>query len=91
MAKTELESKKGAAAYIELPARMHCPVCAGQNHACHVCNGIGRINTTSQLEVKIPPGIEDGTIIDVDLIKIKPDRFTSFRAGSIRIKITIIK
>ncbi|MFC1668837.1 DnaJ domain-containing protein [Spirochaetota bacterium] len=84
-----VEARKGALAYIELPARMYCPICSGRNRECHVCKGMGRIATTSQLEVKISPNIKSGTIIDVDLLKIKPDNFATFRARGIRIKITV--
>ena len=88
-----LEARMGAIAYIELPARMTCPLCRG-SHAkvkskCHVCNGVGRIHTTSQLEVKIPPHVDDSTYIDVELMKVRPDKLTSFIMRSLRIKITI--
>jgi len=86
---TRLEAMKGAIAYIELPSRMNCPLCSGQNPECYVCRGIGRIHTSSQLEVKISPKIESGTMIDVDLKKMKPDSLTRFHSGSIRIKITV--
>jgi DnaJ-class molecular chaperone len=90
---TPLEALKGAVAYIDLPARMTCPLCRG-SHAkvrsgCHVCGGVGRIHTTSQLEVKIPPHVDDSTYIDVDLVKIRPDKLTSFNLRSLRIKITV--
>ena len=58
---------------------------------CHVCNGVGRIHTTSKLEVRIPPHVDDSTYIDVDLIKIRPDKLTSFNLKSLRIKISILK
>jgi molecular chaperone DnaJ len=88
-----LEALKGAVAYIELPARMTCPLCRGSHSKvksrCHVCNGVGRIHTTSQLEVRIPPHVDSSTFIDVDLIHMRPDKLTSFNLRSLRIKITI--
>jgi hypothetical protein len=87
---TPLEKRRGAVARVSLPARMMCPLCQGSNPECHVCRGLGQIGTTSQLEVRIPPHVDDSTRIDVDLTKIHPDRFTVFRHGHIRIKITII-
>jgi len=91
---TPLEARKGAIAYVELPARMTCPLCMGSHgqvqSTCHVCNGVGRIHTTSQLEVQIPPHVDDSTFIDVDLIKIRPDKLTSFNLKSLRIKISIM-
>jgi DnaJ-class molecular chaperone len=90
---TRLEAIRGAVAYIELPARMTCPLCRGSHSKvksrCYVCNGVGRIHTTSQLEVRIPPHVDDSTYIDVDLIKIRPDKLTSFNLRNLRIKITI--
>jgi DnaJ-class molecular chaperone len=90
---TPIEARKGAIAYIELPARMTCPLCMGSHEKiqsrCHVCNGVGRIHTTSQLEVQIPPHVDDSTFIDVDLINIRPDKLTSFNLKNLRIKITI--
>jgi hypothetical protein len=90
---TPLEASRGALAYVELPARMICPLCRGGHSQaaaqCHVCNGIGRIHTTAQLEVKIPPHVDDSTFIDVDLFHIKPDRLTTFNLKNLRIKITV--
>src|SRR3990172_5083817 len=64
---TPVEALKGAVAYIDLPARMTCPLCRG-SHAkvqsrCHVCGGVGRIHTTAQLAVSIPPHVDDSTYI----------------------------
>ncbi len=91
---TPIEALKGAIAYIELPARMTCPLCMGSHSKavskCHVCNGVGRIHTTSQLEVQIPPHVDDTTYIDVDLTRIRPDKLTSFNVKNLRIKITIL-
>jgi DnaJ-class molecular chaperone len=87
---TPKESEKGAVAYVELPSRMDCHVCYGEDRYCHVCNGIGRIPSASHIEVKIHPDTRSGSTVDIDLMKLRPDRFTSFTMKSIRIKITII-
>ncbi len=87
---TPLEAGLGVTAYIELPARMYCPLCSGGDSGCYLCSGVGRIHTTSQLEVRIPPHVDDSTFIDIDLLKVKPDNLTSFAMKSLRIKITII-
>jgi DnaJ-class molecular chaperone len=62
----------------------------GSGADCRVCSGLGRINTSSQIEVKIPPHVDDSTFIDVDLLSMKPDRFTSFTTRNLRIKISVI-
>jgi DnaJ-class molecular chaperone len=87
---TPKECERGAVAYVELPSRMNCYVCYGENRYCHVCNGVGRIPTASHIEVKIFPNTKNGSIVDFDLIKLRPDRFTSFTVKSLRIKISII-
>ena len=87
---TPKESLKGAIAYIELPSRMTCYVCYGEDRFCNVCNGVGRIPTASHIEVKIHPNTKTGSCIDIDLMKTRPDRLTTFTMKNIRIKITTI-
>jgi DnaJ-class molecular chaperone len=87
---TQSESIRGAVAYIALPARIYCPSCGGQDRECYVCGGVGRISTTSHLEVKINPPAADASIIDVDLMGNRPDKFTFYTMKSLRIRITII-
>lgn len=72
-----------------LKARMQCPVCYGEDIHYYVCRGIDRINTTSQLEVTIPPHENNTTYIDVDLEKLRPDQTTNFAVKSIRIIIVV--
>lgn len=86
---TGKESLAGAAALIELPARVHCSVCYGRNPYCHACGGLGRIFTRSHLEVNIPPGTKNGSAIEFDLTRIHPDKFTSFTVKTLRIKIVV--
>ncbi len=86
---TPLEAKRGAIAFVDLPSRMYCPLCMGSRSECYLCQGTGRISSSSQLEVRIPPHVDDTTFIDVDLLNIRPDRFTSFTVRHLRIKITV--
>ena len=87
---TPKESETGAVGFIDLPSRTNCFTCYGEDQYCHSCNGLGRIQATSKLEIKIKPNTEHNSFIDVDLIKLRPDRFTTFAMSSIRIKISII-
>ncbi len=87
---TAIEAKKGAVAFVELPARMYCPECRGEKSDCYICGGLGRVGTSSQIEVRIPPHVDDTTYIDVDLMQMKPDRYTTFTTKNLRIKITVM-
>ncbi len=91
---TRIEARRGAVAYLDLPARMICPLCHGSQSGaatkCRVCGGIGRIHTTSQLEVRIPPHVDESTFIDVNLINMRPDKLTTFTMGRLRIKISML-
>ncbi len=87
---TPREAERGAIAIIELPSRTSCYICYGENRWCHICNGVGRIPAASHLEVEILPFTKDGTVVEVDLMKKRPDRFTNFRMRNLRVKISII-
>ena len=83
------ETTIGAIAVIELPSRTSCYICYGEDRECHACHGVGRISSASHLEVEIMPGTKDGTVVDVDLMKLKPDRFTTFTMKNLRVKISV--
>ena len=87
---TPSEARKGAISFIELPSRTPCPLCYGDDKFCRLCQGIGRVSSTSNLEVRIPPGTINGAITDIDLIKVRPDKLTTFRMKNLRIRISII-
>ncbi|MCP4726771.1 MAG: DnaJ domain-containing protein [bacterium] len=87
---TPQEIQRGAIAVVELPSRKNCYICYGEDPYCHICNGVGRIPGASNLEVKISPNTPGGTFVDVDLMKVRPDRFTIFRMRTLRVKISII-
>lgn len=65
---------KGAKIRIQVPTTRVCSVCAGESidpnwtrqpgerpPACPACSGTGREATQNKLEVKVPPGVEDGS------------------------------
>jgi DnaJ-class molecular chaperone len=87
---TPREAELGAIAFVELPSRINCNVCYGEDKFCNVCNGVGRIPASSRIEVRINPNPVSGSIIDIDLMKARPDRYTSFTMKTLRIKITVI-
>ncbi len=83
------ESINGSKAYIELPSKTICPVCAGMDSSCYMCEGLGRITSISILEVNIPRGVHSGEIYNFDLTSMKPDSSTNFTLRTISVKITI--
>ncbi|HLD30345.1 MAG TPA: molecular chaperone DnaJ [bacterium] len=46
-----------------------CPQCAGQGQVstrdCRTCGGQGRVIETDQISIRIPPGVDDGTVMRV--------------------------
>ncbi|MDY6935269.1 MAG: DnaJ domain-containing protein [Spirochaetota bacterium] len=84
------EIRRGAIAFIELPSRIPCPLCFGDDSYCRICQGLGRISNTSTIEVKIPPGTKNGTTLNIDLMKIRLHRLTTFTMKNLIIKISII-
>jgi len=88
---TQQEIAKGAVALVQLPSRILCPLCNGQNRDCYVCNGLGRISTASTFEIELPADITKTTILTVDLRRYRPGTFTDLTIKYLRIKVTIIK
>ncbi len=84
------ESRRGFVACIDLPSRIACPLCYGKSPDCHICHGVGRIGSTSTLAVTMPPPVEHGCVLDIDLMKMRPDRFTSFTMKMLRVRISVI-
>ncbi len=79
----------GARIYIDLPAKMYCPICWGKDYRCWLCKGLGRINSTSILEVTIPPETGNGSVFEFDLTRIRPDNYSEFSIKRLCIKIVI--
>ncbi len=59
------EAYKGSTRILNLQTEEICSGCGGtgriQNLRCSVCRGSGRINREKKIEVKIPPGVDDGS------------------------------
>ncbi len=79
----------GAKIYIDLPAKMYCPICWGKDYRCWLCKGLGRINSTSILEVSIPSVTENGSVFEFDLTRIRPDNYSEYSIKRLCIKIVI--
>lgn len=61
------EAYHGSSRIIEMQAETACHICNGkgslQNAPCYTCGGSGRLLRPQRLEVKIPPGVKDGSRI----------------------------
>jgi len=63
------EAYQGTSRVLNLQSQQPCSSCGGtgriQNLPCSVCRGSGVLPRTQQLEVKIPPGVKDGSRVRV--------------------------
>jgi molecular chaperone DnaJ len=87
---TVSESLSGCKAIFELPVRKLCPYCRGNERTCYFCHGIGRINSVHPFEIIINSEAENGSIIEVDLLKDAKIPFVYFKMSKVRIKINIL-
>lgn len=55
----------GATVSMTVSQRIPCPVCYGRDPNCPRCGGLGQVEMPKKYDVKIPPGVEDGTILRV--------------------------
>jgi molecular chaperone DnaJ len=63
------EAYHGTKRILSLKTEEVCPSCSGtgkiQNAICSVCRGSGAAEQLKQLEVKIPPGVKDGSRVRI--------------------------
>jgi DnaJ-class molecular chaperone len=63
------EAYHGTARVLQMEREEPCATCGGQGQVagaiCHVCRGAGAIVKPRRLEVKIPPGVRDGSRVRV--------------------------
>ena len=63
------EAHQGTTRTISLQSAEPCPACQGsgriQNVPCSSCHGAGMINKVKRLEVKIPPGVDNGSQVRI--------------------------
>jgi DnaJ-class molecular chaperone len=57
------EAYRGAMRMLETQAEERCPSCKGEG--CPTCGGLGRVIRPKRLEVKIPPGVKDGSRVRI--------------------------
>ena len=65
------EASRGGAISVEVPAIYPCPDCRGSGRDwmfhCFDCQGLGRIDTERTVNVRFPPGVCSGTVIEAPL------------------------
>ncbi len=63
------EAYHGTNRILSLKTEQPCPTCRGtgriQNALCSACKGTGVVTALKQLEVKIPPGVKDGSRVRI--------------------------
>ncbi len=63
------EAYRGANRILSMESRDACPSCGGtgriQNALCSVCMGSGTVAGTKRIEVKIPPGVQNGSRVRI--------------------------
>jgi molecular chaperone DnaJ len=63
------EVSQGTSRLLNLESQQACPSCGGtgriQRAACAMCRGSGAVSGTKQLEVKIPPGVNNGSRVRI--------------------------
>ena len=57
------EAYRGATRMLEMQAEEPCPTCRGKG--CQTCGGAGAVIRPRRLEVKIPPGVKDGSRVRI--------------------------
>ncbi len=63
------EAYHGTSRTLEMLAQEPCPTCGGAGQiagaTCHACGGHGQVQRPRRLEVKIPPGVSDGSKVRI--------------------------
>jgi len=57
------EAYRGATRMLEMQSEEPCPTCRGKG--CQTCGGAGAVLRPRRLEVKIPPGVKDGSRVRI--------------------------
>ncbi|MBI2265219.1 MAG: DnaJ domain-containing protein [Armatimonadetes bacterium] len=59
------EAFQGAKKALEIQSEAPCPECRGKRRGCPACAGRGVISRSRRIEVKIPPGVAEGSRIRI--------------------------
>jgi molecular chaperone DnaJ len=68
---TPAEAVNGGTIAVDLPAWQPCGTCGNRGEflglACPVCRGRGRVLTQERFSLNVPPGLEDGQMVELRL------------------------
>ena len=83
------DAQKGCIVDIDVPTKLICPTCTGNDPYCFFCDGKGYIIRATKIQVVIPKSPISGEIFEVDLSKIKQKNLAVFRVQKLRMKVVI--
>ena len=103
------EAQQGASRTISLQAEEPCPSCQGmgliQNVPCSTCRGAGVVARHKRLEVKIPPGVNNGSRVRISgkgqqgyggasgdlylVVSVKPHRLFERKGDNLHVEVAI--
>ncbi len=75
--------------FIDLPIRRVCPECYGNKQYCHLCEGVGLINSSSKFKVKINLP-KNGFLYEIKVDQ-KPFKGAYFIPKTLKVRILIMK
>ncbi|MDX1960689.1 MAG: DnaJ domain-containing protein [Leptospiraceae bacterium] len=76
---------------LPLTARILCPSCMGSDIYCESCNGIGKYKATRFIQFILTPSmISNGRIFELELSRLRPDKFTHFKKKRLVIKVCLV-
>ncbi|NUM40475.1 MAG: DnaJ domain-containing protein [Leptospiraceae bacterium] len=85
------EIYRGIIAKIPLTVRILCPECLGSDIYCESCNGKGNYKGTRTLILELEPEmIAHGKVFELELGRLRPDKFVHFKKKILKVKLEII-
>ena len=84
------ELKYNPTVFLDIPARVICPVCGGSGNKCNLCSGTGHIVKAVEIPFVLSQGIDNNEIVEIELDKIKLKTYAFFLIKRLRVKVLII-
>jgi len=84
------ELKYNPTIFIDVPARVICPVCSGNGYGCNLCSGTGHVVKAVEIPFVLSSEINNNEIVEVELDKVKLRTYAFFLIKRLRVKVVII-